>query len=102
MGGDSIKKVIKIIVGFIVTLIVIVAVIFAIISLTSKKLVCKSSEGDITIMYNNKTITGYTAKGMTYDLDEQKEYAEQIGVEKYLDEFSTFFSTNTTGTCTKK
>ena len=80
-------------------LVVVAVVVVIIVSLTSKKLVCKSDQGDITIMYNNKTLKGYTAKGMTYNLKEQQEYAEQIGVEAYLDEFTTWFETNTTGTC---
>lgn len=95
------KKVLMIVGGITVGIIVLIVVIFAITSVTSEKLVCKSDEGNITIMYNDKTITGYTASGISYDLDSQKEYAEQIGVDAYLNEFSTWFSSNTTGTCTK-
>ena len=61
-----------------------------------EKLVCKSKEGNITIMYNDNTITGYTAVGITYDLDGQKEIAKQIGVEEYI---KAWFSENMTGTC---
>ena len=39
---------------------------------------------------------------MTYDLDEAQEYAEQVGVETYLDEFELWFSTNSSGSCTRK
>ena len=53
-------------------------------------------------MYNDKEIVGYTATGMSYDLDEQKAYAKRIGVDAYINEFSTWFSTNTTGTCEKQ
>lgn len=38
---------------------------------------------------------------MSYDLDTQKSYAEQIGIDAYLEEFSNWFSNNTTGSCTK-
>ncbi len=76
-------------------------IIFGVISATSKKLVCKSNEGNITIMYNNKSITGYTANGIEYDLEGQKKYADQVGIDAYLNEFSTWFKTNTTGSCTK-
>ena len=58
--------------------IALVAIIFAVVSLTSKKMVCKSEEGNITLMYNDKTIKGYTAKNITYDLVTQKQYAEKI------------------------
>ena len=95
------KKILMIIGGIFLGVIVLVIVIFLFVSVTSKKLVCKSDQGDITIMYNSKTITGYTTKGMSYDLDHQKKYAERIGIDAYLDEFSNWFRTNTTGTCTK-
>lgn len=95
------KKILMIIGGVVVGIIVFVVAIFFIVSSTSNKLVCESNEGNITIMYNDETITGYTAKGLSYDLDAQKEYAEKIGIDAYLDEFSTWFSSNTTGSCSK-
>lgn len=95
------KKILIGLVIFVVVVIALVALIFGLVSANSNKLVCKSNEGNITIMYNDKEITGYTTKGMSYDLDGQKEYANQIGIEKYLDEFMVWFSTNTTGSCTK-
>lgn len=87
--------------GIAVGIIILVVAILVIVSITSKKLTCESSEGNITIMYNDETITGYTANGMSYDLDQQKAYAEQIGIDAYLTEFSTWFSNNTSGTCSK-
>lgn len=93
------KKVLMIIGGIFIFVIVLVVVLIAITSLNSKKLVCKSKEGNITIMYNEKTITGYTASGLSYDLDGQQAYAERIGVEQYLTEFSNWFSSNTSGSC---
>lgn len=66
----------------------------------SKKLVCVSNEDNITIMYNDSEIIGYVANGISYDLDGQQEYAKNIGIEKYLIEFSDWFKNNTTGTCT--
>ena len=82
--------------------IVAFVVIFLIISATSKKLVCKSNKGDITIMYNDKTIIGYTENGLSYDLEGQKKYAEGIGIDAYIDEFSALFSNYTTGSCSKE
>ena len=93
------KKTLMIIGGVVVGIIVLGIIIFSIVSLTSKKMKCKSNEGNITLMYNDKTITGYTATKMSYDLDAQKKYAEQICVEAYLDEFAEWFKNNTTGTC---
>ena len=55
------KKILMVIGGIVVGIVVLGVVIFGVTSLTSKKLVCKSSEGNITIMYNDKIITGYTA-----------------------------------------
>ena len=78
------KKTLMIIGGFVVGIIILGVIIFSVISATSKKMVCKSDEGNITIMYNDKTITGYTANGISYDYDGQKEYADQDGVDAYL------------------
>ena len=91
------KKILMIIGG----LVILGIIVFIIVSLTSDKMVCKSDEGDITIMYTNKGITGYTANGISYDLDGQQDYAEQVGIDAYLDEFATWFSNNTTGTCSR-
>lgn len=100
-GGVILKKVLMIIGGIVVCVVVLFVVVFGITSATSKKMVCKSEEGNITIMYNDKTIKGYIAEGISYDFDNQKAYAEKIGIDAYLEEFSTFFRTSTTGTCTK-
>ena len=95
------KKVIIIIVAVVVGLAVLGGVAFGVIASKTKKMVCKSNEGDITLVYNNKTIVGYTALGMGYDFDEQKAIAEKIGIEAYLDEFDAWFTTNTTGKCSR-
>lgn len=95
------KKVLIIIGSIVLSFVILGVIIFTVISVSSKKLVCKSDEGNITIMYNKKTITGYKAKGMTYDFDVQKEYANEIGVDAYIEEFDNWFKTNTTGTCSK-
>ena len=92
-------KILAIIVCIFIGIIVFAFIIISITSANSNKLICKSNEGNITIIYNNNEIVGYTATGMSYDLEQQKAYAKQIGVKAYLNEFSTWFSTNTTGTC---
>lgn len=85
--------------GIVFGLVVLGGAIFGIVSLTSHKMKCKSSVGDITIMYNDEKITGYTAVGMTYDMDAQNKIAERYGIEAYLDEFSDWFAEHTDGTC---
>ncbi len=96
----SLKKVLMIIGGIVVGILILAILIFVIVSATSEKLVCESNEGNITIMYTKDNITGYKATGgLTYDLDAQQKVAEQIGVEEYINQFKTWFSTNTTGTC---
>lgn len=95
------KKVLTVIGGLFLGVVILIVIIFLITSSTSKKLVCKSNEGNITIMYNDKTITGYTANGITYDMDAQKKIAEEIGTESYISQFEVWFKTNTTGSCTK-
>ena len=96
------KKFLMIIGGIFLFLVVAFIALFLIISAKSKKLVCKSNEGNITIMYNDKTISGYTANGLSYDLDGQKKYAEEIGIDAYIEEFSTMFSNKTAGSCSKE
>ena len=96
------KKGLMIIGGIVVGIVVLVVAVLLITSLTSKKLVCKSAEGNITLMYNDKTIKGYVASGVSYDLDEQKALAEKIGVEEYMTQFIYWFESNSTGSCEKK
>ena len=96
------KKFLMIIGGIFLFLVTLFIILFLIVSATSKKLVCKSNEGNITIMYNDKTISGYTANGLSYDLDGQKKYAEEIGIDAYIEEFSTMFSNKTAGSCSKE
>lgn len=73
---------------------------FGLLSLGTEKLICKSSEGSITLNYDKSGIRGYTAVGMSYDLDGQQEYAKKVGIDAYLSEFSDWFSENTSGECT--
>ena len=97
---SSAPKVIAIVGGIFGGLLVLGLVIFFFVSANSDKLICKSKEGNITIMYNIDGLTGYTTVGMSYDYDEQKEYAKKIGVDAYTKEFSQWFATHTSGTCT--
>lgn len=98
--NNKLIKILAIIGVVVVVLIILFVVIFSIISSSSEKLVCKSNEGNITIMYNNSGITGYTARNMSYDIDTQKEYAKEIGMENYITEFNDWFISNTSGYCT--
>ena len=98
--NNKLIKILAIIGGIVVAFVILFIIIFSITSASSEKLVCKSDEGNITIMYNEKGITGYTASGMSYDLDEQKEVAKEIGIDAYITEFNSWFISNTSGYCT--
>lgn len=100
--NNNIIKMLVIMFGCFIGIVILIIGIIFVVSSNSKKLVCKSNEGDITIMYNDDSIFGYTANGISYDLDGQKEYAKIIGVEAYLEEFSVWFKNNTTGSCNIK
>ncbi len=91
-----------VIIGLIVLGVIGVFGVIGIISDSSNKFVCTSDIGNITLMYNDKEILGYTASGISYDLDQQKDYSKQVGVEKYLEEFNDWFEKNTSGTCVKE
>ncbi len=93
------KKVLIIIGGIVLGFVALGCAIFAIVSLSSHKMKCESSAGNITIMYNDEKITGYTATGMSYDLETQGEYAKEVGIENYLTEFNDWFEKHTDGTC---
>ena len=96
------KKILIVIGCIVLGVILLVVVVFLLLSANSKKLECSYSGGNITILYSDDTINGYMANNMSYDLDEQKAYAELIGVEAYLEEFNDFFEANTDGTCIRK
>ncbi len=88
------------IIGAIVLGILIFVLLFVIHGAKTKKMICESPEGSITIMFNKDGLTGYTANGILYEFDEQKEIASKVGVDDYLKEFNDWFTSNTTGTCT--
>lgn len=93
--------IIIIIVAVVIIVLIAVGVIFFLNN--SKKLVCKSAEGNLTLIYNDEEIIGYTATGrLSYDLDGQKAIAKRIGIEAYMNEFEIWFKTNTTGSCERK
>lgn len=98
----AVKIVLMVIGGVVVVVGVLLFVIFTFVSSSSNKLVCESKEGNITLMYNDKEIVGYSASNITYDLDQQQDYAKEVGIDSYMDEFSTWFESNTSGTCTKE
>ena len=97
------KKTLMIIGGVVLGLVIIGGAIFLYLTTTSKKLVCKSKEGNVTILYNNKKITGYTTTGsMTFDIDNQNAYVDKNGIEAYLKQYTNSYANNTTGFCVKK
>ena len=67
----------------------------------SKKMVCTSDNGNITLMYNDSSLIGYTSNGISFDLTSQQELAYEVGIDLYLESFNEWFTTNTSGTCTK-
>ena len=97
--GGAGSKVLIIIVCVISGIIALVALGMFLLSSGPKKLICTSPEGNITIKYTDEKIVGYTSKGISYDLEGQKKYAEEIGIDNYLEEFNTWFTSNTTGSC---
>ena len=65
----------------------------------TNKFVCESKEGNITLMYDENGIIGYTATNIEYELEEQQEIAKEIGIDAYLEEFNDWFESHSTGTC---
>lgn len=95
-------KKIAITIGIIAGVIVIGIVLLIVFVFTSsKKLVCTSDKGDITLYYNDSSLVGYKTKNLSYDFDNQKELAKEMGIDKYIDAFEQDFEANY-GTCERK
>lgn len=88
-----------VVIGVLVAIVFGFIALFSLITNNSSKLVCKSKEGNITIFYDKTQITGYTAVGISYELDQQKQIAYKIGTDEYMKEFTNWFETHTSGTC---
>lgn len=89
----------RIIILITILLIIVSVILFLGLSNKHKKLVCKASEGEVTIIYNKNRIIDYKAKGINYDLETQKEFAKEVGIKEYIKLYKTFFQSNTSGTC---
>lgn len=97
------SKKVAIIVSSLVGALLIGAIgIFVYFVMSAKKFECTSEKGSITIMYTEKKLVGYKTKNYKYDLDGQQKIANEVGVEEYLNQFGTWWKTNTGGTCTRK
>lgn len=64
-----------------------------------EKLVCKSDSGKIILYYDDTNIIKYTSKTVEFNLEGQNYYAERIGIDKYLEEYSVWFKDNYGGKC---
>ena len=93
------KKALFITLGVVGAIVIAVVLLFVLVFANTKKYICKSSQGNITLRYNNKEVVGYSSKGISYDLDGQQAYSKLIGIDAYLKEFKTWFESNTDGTC---
>jgi len=95
--------IVLIVIGAVVGLFVLLLIlVYFFVVKSSSQMICECSNGGITLIYNDNTIIGYTANGFTYDLDEQREFAEQMGVDEYLVQFEEWFTTTTDGKCNYK
>ncbi len=98
---DNMKKIFLILCGVVILSVVVMVVLVLVDNNNgAKELICTSNNGNITLYYNNDTIIGYSSNGFSYDLLSEKNSAEQMGVDDYIDNFSNVFNTNTLGTCT--
>lgn len=94
------KNTFKIVLISILIFFAVVLSIVIIVSAVSKKYICKSSRGNITLLYRNNKLVGYTTNGINYNLEEGKERVKKIGLEDYFKEFNIWFiQTTIDGTC---
>ena len=83
-------------------LVIFIVAIFGIImfvSSNSNKLICKSSKGKLTIMYDEERVTGYTTAGFEFDMDYSNDLIEEIGLDEFLTSFEEMFEQKYDGTC---
>ena len=90
-------------IGFILLALNISLVITIIVLYNSQdKLVCKSDNNKIILYYEDNKITDYSSKKIEFNLEGQNGYVKQIGIDKYLEEYTIWFKTNHNGKCIKK
>lgn len=74
-------------------------IVFMLYNTASRKMECTSSIGNITIIYNKKSVTGYKSTTIPYNIYEQREKADSMGIDAYLDEYQKWFTENVGGSC---
>ena len=82
-------------IGAIVALVLFIVTLIVISIMNRHEMACTSSRGNITISYDQKKVIGYVSTNVEYDYDKQREYAERIGIDQYLDEYEDWFKSNT-------
>lgn len=96
------KKILSVFSIIIFVVAIVALVLFLLFSFRTNKLSCTSQQGDIIITYDEQGITGYTASTtFDYNLEGQQQYAERVGIDYYLDEFTGWFEAATEGTCNR-
>ena len=97
---NSFKKIMIIMIIIILLAIIILGIIsYYQNKMPIDKMVCKSSTGNITLTFTVEELLEYESNKIDYNFKEQKKYAEEIGIDAYLDEYSNWFSNNTDGQC---
>ena len=91
------KNFLAVIGGITLTVFGVGAAVVLVINFMQHKLICTSDIGDITITYNDQTITRYKANGFQYNLESQQEYVEEVGINTYIVEFKDNFREVTKG-----
>ena len=106
-NNDSEPSILVKVILLLLSIAVIVGIVLFIISKSSNKLVCESSQGDITFTYSKDRLTGNTTTSrngqeITIDMIKANEYVETHGLAEFLEDFKEEFESETGGTCTYK
>lgn len=97
------KKTFNIIGIALIAVIMVFGIILFVRNISTDRIVCKSSSGNITIYYDDDSLLRYTTTGkIYYNFENQKAYASKIGIESYIDQFDDWFVNNTKGSCKNK
>ncbi len=67
---------------------------------SSDRLECKSSNGNIMILYDEKGVIGYsTIESLSYDLYDEQEIASKMSASNYINQYKINFENSYDGTC---
>ncbi|MFI3260530.1 MAG: hypothetical protein R3Y13_02325 [bacterium] len=67
--------------------------------LVTSSMNCVASDSNIKIYYEGNQIVDFLAEKVIFDIDDENELVDQIGIETYLNNYSAWYEKNFNGKC---